>query len=179
MSAVLDFWNNAWAVLRARWYLRGATRLGTRARVWGRPAVSNWGELVIGERLRLMATIATTELVAGQGGRLEIGHGVFINYGCSIAANQLIHIGDNCSLGPYCVLMDNDFHRLEPERRNERPDSAPIVLEENVWLGVRVIVLKGATIGAGSVIGAGSLVTKDVPPRCLAAGMPAKVLRHL
>jgi len=75
--------------------------------------------------------------------------------------------------------MDNDFHRLEPERRNERPDSAPIILEDNVWLGARVIVLKGVTIGEGSVIGAGSVVTKDIPPRSLAVGMPAKVIKTL
>jgi acetyltransferase-like isoleucine patch superfamily enzyme len=179
MSTLLVFWNNAWAVLRARWYLRRATRLGAKARLWGNPAISNWGELIIGERLRLVSTVATTELVAAYGGRLEIGSGVFINYGCSISANQLIRIGDNCSIGPYTIMMDNDFHRLEPERRNERPDSAPIVLEENVWLGARVIVLKGVTIGTGSVVGAGSVVVKDIPPRCLAAGMPAKVIRSL
>jgi maltose O-acetyltransferase len=76
-------------------------------------------------------------------------------------------------------MMDNDFHRLEPERRDEIPPSAPIVLEEGVWLGVRVIVLRGVTIGAGSVVGAGSIVVRDVPPRSLAAGAPAKVIRTL
>jgi maltose O-acetyltransferase len=75
--------------------------------------------------------------------------------------------------------MDNDFHRLEPERRDERPLSAPIILEENVWLGARVIVLRGVTIGAGSAIGAGSVVTRDIPPRSLAVGAPAKVIRSL
>ena len=167
------------AVLRARWYFRHATSLGSKGRVWGRPAVSNWGMMRVGERLRLVSTIATTELVAGRDASLEIGDRVFINYGCSIAANERIRIGSNCSIGTYVIMMDNDFHRLEPERRNERPDSAPILLEENVWLGARVIVLKGVTIGAGSVIAAGSVVVKDVPPRSLAAGVPAKVIRSL
>jgi maltose O-acetyltransferase len=75
--------------------------------------------------------------------------------------------------------MDNDFHRLEPERRLERPDSAPIILGENVWLGARVIVLSGVTISAGSVIGPGSVVTRDIPPRTVAAGVPARVIKEL
>jgi len=179
MSEFKDLLQNGLAVVRARWYFRHATRLGPKVRVWGRPAVSNWGTMMIGERLRLVSTIATTELVAGRGASLEVGDGVFINYGCSIAANQQIRIGSNCSIGTYVIMMDNDFHRLEPERRNERPDSAPIILEENVWLGARVIVLKGVTIGAGSVVAAGSVVVKDVPPRSLAAGVPARVLRSL
>jgi maltose O-acetyltransferase len=75
--------------------------------------------------------------------------------------------------------MDNDFHCLEPERRLERPKSRPIVIGDNVWIGARVIVLGGVTIGDDSCIGAGSLVIDDVPPRTLAAGVPARVIRDL
>ena len=123
-------------------------------------------------------TVATLELVSEPGGTLEIGDGAFINYGCSIAATRLVSIGPKCSIGSYTIIMDNDYHRLEPERRNERPESAPIVLEQNVWLGARVIVLRGVTIGADSVIGAGSVVTRDMPPRSLAVGAPAKVIKE-
>jgi len=172
-------WRNGWAVLRARWYLRKADTLGPKARVWGRPVVYKQGSIHIGSRLRLISTIAVTELAATNGGRLEIGESVFINYGCSISANQQVRIGDRCSIGTHCIIMDNDFHQVNPERRQERPPSAPIVLEENVWLGARAIVLKGVTIGRNSVIGAGSVVTRDVPPRCLAAGVPARVIRTL
>jgi len=133
----------------------------------------------VGARLRLVSTIATTELVTGSGGWLEIGEGVFINYGCSISANEQVRIGDRCSIGTHVIIMDNDFHQVDPQRREERPNSAPIVLEENVWLGARVIVLKGVTIGHDSVVGAGSVVTRDIPPRCVAAGVPARVIRML
>lgn len=166
------------AVLRARWYLRSA-ELGPRVRLWGRPAVSNYGRLIIGERVRLVSTIVPLELAVGHGARLEIGQGTFINYGCSIAATELVQIGPRCNIGTYVMIMDNDFHRLEPERRQERPPSAPIILEENVWLGGRVTVLSGVTIGSGSVVGAGSVVTKSIPPRTLAAGVPARVIRPL
>ncbi|HYP87619.1 MAG TPA: DapH/DapD/GlmU-related protein, partial [Polyangiaceae bacterium] len=59
------------------------------------------------------------------------------------------------------------------------PDSAPVILEENVWLAARVIVLPGVTIGKNTVVGAGSVVTKDLPSDVLAAGIPAKVIRPL
>ena len=126
-----------------------------------------------------MSTVATIELSVGPGATLEIGDQVYINYGCSIGATQLVRVGSRCNIGPYCIMMDNDYHSLEPERRNEMPPSAPIILEENVWLGARVIVLRGVRIGANSVIGAGSVVSKDIPPRSLAVGVPAKVTRSL
>lgn len=170
---------NGCAVLGARWYLRNASRLGSRARVWGHPSIRNHGSLVIGERVRLVSTIAKLEMSVGEGGTLEIGDNVFINYGCSIAATHRVLISSHCAIGTYVIMMDNDFHRVEPERRFETPPSSPIVLEENVWLGARVIVLRGVTIGKGSVIGAGSVVAHDIPPRSFAAGMPAKVIRNL
>ena len=90
-----------------------------------------------------------------------------------------MRIGAHCNIGSHTIIIDNDFHRLDPERRNEMPDSAPIILEDNVWIGVRAVILRGVTIGAGSVIAAGSVVVKDVPARTLAGGVPAKVIRSL
>jgi acetyltransferase-like isoleucine patch superfamily enzyme len=171
-------WHDGRAVLRAHWYFRKA-ELGKRVRVWGRPAVSNYGQMRIADSVRLVSTIATTELVAGSDGLLDIGQSAFINYGCSISATRLVRIGARCNIGTGVIIMDSDFHRIEPERRTESPEPRPIVLEENVWLGARVIVLGGVTIGAGSVIGAGSIVTRDIPPRSVAVGQPAKVVRTL
>jgi maltose O-acetyltransferase len=125
-----------------------------------------------------MSTVARTEL-ATNGGLLQLDEGVYINYGCSISASERVHIGPRCTIGTYVIIMDNDFHRLEPERRQERPPSKPIVLEENVWLGARVIVLPGVTIGAGSVVGAGSIVTRSIPARSVAVGSPARVVKSL
>ncbi len=176
---IKHLWDNGRAVLRAHWYFRRATKLGARVRLWGRPAIENHGTMIIGDRVRLVSTIVPLELVTGKQGRLEIGTSAFINYGCSIAATQLIRIGPRCNIGTYVIMMDNDFHRIEPERREEMPPSAPIILEENVWLGARVIVLRGVTIGAGSVVAAGSVVTRDIPPRSLAAGLPARVIRQI
>jgi maltose O-acetyltransferase len=173
-----DLWDNGRAVARAQWHLRSADAART-VRIFGRPRVANYGRMVIGDRALLMSHVATLELATGRDGTLEIGERTFINYGGSISADLLVRIGPQCQIGTHVIMMDNDFHRLEPERRLERPESAPIILGENVWLGARVIVTKGVTIGDGSVVGAGSVVTRDLPPRVLAAGAPAKVIRSI
>jgi len=171
--------DDAAAVLRARYYLRSAETLGSRVRLWGTPAISNRGRLLIGDRVRLASVLATLELAVGPGATLQIGDRVLINHGGSIGSTRLVRIGDRCNIGAHVILIDNSFHELDPDRRDEQPEPAPVILEENVWLAARVIVLPGVTIGANSVIGAGSVVTRDIPPNVLAAGIPAKVIRPL
>jgi maltose O-acetyltransferase len=172
-------WGNGRAVLNARWALRRADHVGTRVRLRGRPAVTNHGRMVIGDRVQLVSTIATLELVADEGGLLEICERTLVNFGCSLVATEHVHIGARCHIGPYTMMLDNDFHRVEPERRLERPPSKPIIVEDNVWIGARVIIMAGVTVGADSCIGAGAVVTSDVPKRTLVAGVPAKVIREL
>ena len=179
MTNLSQVWNNGSALLRARWYFRSAAQLGQRVRLFGHPKVVNSGTLRIGDRVRMCSEPIPTELGVGEGATLEIGSQTFINYGCSIASMLLVKIGAHCNIGSHVIIMDNDFHRLEPERRNEMPESAPIILEDNVWIGVRTVILRGVTIGAGSVVAAGSVVTKDVPARSLAGGVPAKIIRSL
>jgi acetyltransferase-like isoleucine patch superfamily enzyme len=135
--------------------------------------------MMIGQRVRLDSTAATLELVTEPDGVLDVEDHVFLNFGCNIAATKLIRIGAYSLLGPYCMLMDNAYHFVEPERRLERPESRPIILERNVWLGARTIVLPGITIGEHSCVGAGSVVTKDVPSRTFVAGAPAQYVRSL
>jgi acetyltransferase-like isoleucine patch superfamily enzyme len=172
-------WDDGLAVLRARWQLRNATSVGERVRVWGRPVIRNSGSVIIGERAYLISTTIPIQLTTEYGGKLEIGARTGINYGCSILATELISIGPNCKIGMHVIMMDNDYHQIDPTKRGIRPASRPIVLEENVWLGARVIVLSGVTIGANSVIGAGSVVTRDIPPRSIAVGQPAQVIRSI
>lgn len=172
---ISDKLNSARHVLLGMWHLRGCTSFGSMPRVYGRPRITNLGEIVIGDKFLFFSNTVTSEMVAYPGGRLEIGSNVFINYGASISAHQFVCIGDGCQIGSYACLMDNDYHRVED--RSQHGESSPIILGKNVWLGVRVIVLKGVTIGENAVIGAGSVVTKDIPANCLAAGIPGKVIR--
>ena len=172
-------WDDGRAVALARWYLRHADHVGPRVRLRGRARVRNDGKMHIADRVQLVSDVATLELVTGPDGVLDIEERTFINYGTSISASSRVTIGPRCQIGTYVIIMDNGFHRLEPERRLERPESAPVSIGENVWLGARVVVLPGVTIGRDSVIGAGSVVTRSIPPRTVAVGMPARVVREL
>ncbi len=173
--ALLRFVDSALRVALSMFYLRRCTSVGRRPRLYGRPRIINLGNLRIGDRFILFSHIVKSELATHEGGSIEIGNGVFINHGASISAHNLVTIGDGCQIGPYACIMDNDYHQVED--RTKPGESQPIILERNVWLGVRVVVLKGVRIGENSVIGAGSVVTRDVPPNTLAAGMPAKAIR--
>lgn len=170
---------NILASITARIFLRKAELRGERIRLWGKPSVNVQGRLIIENRVRLVSTITPIELDASGDGTIEIGEFTFINYGTSIAAKRLVKIGKKCLIGTYVNITDNNFHCVEPERRYETPPSDPVIIEDNVWLGTRVIVLPGVTIGEGSVIGAGSVVTRNIPARVLAAGVPARVIREL
>lgn len=171
---------NVIAVLRAKWFLRGATTVGDKVRMWGNHAlIRNGGILRVADRVRLFSFVTPLDIMVGANGTMEIGEGTFINYGVSMTAIERVSIGRNCSIGTYVMIIDNDFHSLAPEHRDIRPPSKPITIGDNVWLGGHVIVLPGVTIGDGSVIGAGSVVTGDIPPRSLAVGTPAKVIRTL
>lgn len=167
--------DNGRRVLLGMWHLRQCTRVGRLPRVYGRPRITNLGEILIGDKFLFFSSTVRSEMVTYPGGRLEIGSNVFVNYGASLSAHLLVRIGDGCQIGSYACMMDNDYHRVEDRR--QPGESRPIVLGRNVWLGVRVIVLKGVTIGDNAVVGAGSVVTRDIPANSLAAGMPARVIR--
>lgn len=162
-------------LLKARWALRACDAVGQRPRLFGRVIVRNFGRITIGERLLMYGGTVRCELGARDGGRIEIGNQVFLNYGVSISAHKLVKIGDRCQIGNYSLLMDNDYHQVG--ETTVLGDSQPIILEDDVWLGARVIVLKGVTIGQGAVIGAGSVVTHNIPARSVAVGVPAKVVK--
>jgi acetyltransferase-like isoleucine patch superfamily enzyme len=114
----------------------------------------------------------------GREGRITLGDHVLISPGSHIVASESITIGSNTMLASGCYVSDSDWHDTY-DRTRELDKHAPIVIGENVWLGVRVIVGKGVTIGENSIIGAGSVVTRDVPANCIAAGNPARVVREL
>ena len=104
--------------------------------------------------------------------RIEIGDNTGFS-GVSINARRLVMIGRNVMVGAGVIIGDNDDHS---ERLGT--SEAPIVIGDNVFIGMRSIIMKGVTIGDNTIIGAGSLVTKDIPANCVAAGVPCRVIRH-
>lgn len=111
-------------------------------------------------------------------GKIELGNYCLISPGVTIAAAEQISIGDNCMLAAEVSISDCDWHGLYNRVRPFRC-SAPVTLENNVWIGLRAIIGKGVTIGENSVVGAGAVVTGNVPPNVVVAGNPATVVKHL
>lgn len=161
--------------LNARLQLRSAEFRGNRVTLRGRAVISNGGRITLGDRVRLVSTVATLELATLPGGHLEIGDNVFINYGCSLASSNHVKIGNDCLIGSHVMIMDSDFHRVEDKSWDT--SGVPIIIEDRVWIGNRSIVLKGVRVGHDAVVAAGSVVTHDVPPRTVVAGVPARVVR--
>ncbi len=117
------------------------------------------------------------------GATITIGDDVGIS-GASICAMSSVTIGNEVMLGVNVQISDTDFHPIKPEGRRFNKNSAdigtaPTVIEDNVWVGANSVVLKGVTIGKNSVIGAGSIVSGSIPANCIAAGVPARVIKHL
>jgi acetyltransferase-like isoleucine patch superfamily enzyme len=112
---------------------------------------------------------------------IEIGDGAQINNNAFIKSEGPgIRIGAGALLGSEVTIYDSDFHDLRPGRRHGgRPRMAEVELAEDVFIGDRVLILKGVRIGANSVVGAGSVVTTSIPGGVIAAGNPARVIRAL
>jgi acetyltransferase-like isoleucine patch superfamily enzyme len=109
---------------------------------------------------------------------ITIGDHVLISPGVRISAANSITIADSCMLASHVYITDSDWHGIY-DRSLAPKVSSRVVLEENVWIGDSAIVCKGVTIGKNSIVGAGSVVTADIPANTIAAGNPAKVVRHL
>lgn len=133
-------------------------------------------------------------------GMVSIGDRTFINGGTSIICRSKVHIGNDVTIAWGCMIYDHDSHSLSyadrlDDHRQQMLDwqhgnmisnkdwstvrSAPIHIGDHAWLGFDVTVLKGVTIGEGAVIGAKSVVTRDIPAWCVAAGNPARVVKEI
>ena len=115
------------------------------------------------------------------GGRIDVGDRVSFNTNVHINAEVggSITIGDFCLIGPNVVIRsaDHRFDRLDIPIRDQGHVCKPIVIESDVWLGANVVVVAGVRIGHGAVVAAGAVVTKDVLPMTVVAGVPAKPIR--
>jgi acetyltransferase-like isoleucine patch superfamily enzyme len=114
--------------------------------------------------------------------RVRIGAGTFLNLGVMVAAQGLVEIGDHSMLANGCFVSDAS-HRYEdpgqPITWQGFESRGPTRIGDNCWLGANVVVTGGVSIGERCVIGANSVVTGDVEPFSVAAGAPARVIRHI
>ena len=113
------------------------------------------------------------------GKHIEAGKNFFANYNCTLIDVAKIRIGDNCMMAPN-VSVYTAGHPVHPVSRNSAYEyGKEVTIGDNVWLGGNTVVCPGVHIGSNVVIGAGSVVTKDIPDWCVAAGNPCKVIRKI
>jgi acetyltransferase-like isoleucine patch superfamily enzyme len=145
--------------------------------------------LVLGDRVRIY-TWATFNVEPT--GRLEIADDSIL-VGPTFMCAERITVGQRVVISYQVTIADSDFHPIDPEGRkrdavanapfgdrSQRPAylSRPVVIEDEVWVGIGAIILKGVCIGRGARIGAGAVVTSDVPPGAMIVGNPARVVRE-
>jgi acetyltransferase-like isoleucine patch superfamily enzyme len=114
------------------------------------------------------------ELYCGPIGNLYLDDNCFLNQGVHIVCSDMVRIGKGSLLGDEVLIIDNDFHPVGGDA--SKPSA--IILEKDVWVASRAIILKGVHIGEGAVVGAGAVVSHSIPPRSLVVGNPARIVRQ-
>lgn len=130
----------------------------------------------------------------GAKGSCTVGDYTLLN-GALIMAEERVEIGSYCLVSWNVGIADSDFHPIDPAQRKmdalalapfapNRPPrpairTAPVIIKDNVWIGMGAVILKGVTIGENSVVAAGTIVTRDVPANTVVAGNPAQVVKQL
>ena len=148
-------------------------------------------QLILGRGLSLCSDSKYTSLGVSHpvilktllpGAQIKIGDESGLS-GTTVCAAISVIIGSRCLIGADVMIVDTDFHPIMmKDRRYKGPAdslSAPVVIQDDVFIGARSIILKGVTVGFGSVIGAGSVVTSDVRPNTVVAGNPAKWIKNI
>ena len=162
--------------LRRRWYTARYPGLvvGKGVMFIGSLRLQRGTRLVLGDRVRVRKNVR----VYG-GGSVTVGADTLLN-GCWIIAAESVTIGARCLVSD-AGITDNDFHNLPPRQRHDPPSArsrAPVVIENNVWVGAHALVLKGSHIGHDSAVGTGAVVRAQVPPRVVVSGNPAVVVKQ-
>ena len=168
-------WNRArihWELMRrdafARWPLHGNVLEALRE-----------GRLQIGPHTLLEPDVWIT---APGSARIRIGGGTFLNLGVMVAAADEVEIGDHCMFANGCFITDSDHRFDDPARPvpwQGFTSQGPTRVGDNVWCGAHVVITGGVSVGERCVIGANSVVTTDIAPFSVAAGVPARVLRTI
>lgn len=113
------------------------------------------------------------------GYNISVGTNFYANFDCILLDGADIEIGDNVLFGPRVSIYTTNHALDAKERAAGACYAKPVRIGDNVWVGGGVTINQGITIGENSVIGSGSVVTRNVPPNCLALGVPAKVVREI
>ena len=156
---------------------RKLTTCGTnlRGRNPGMFFLAEDSEVHIGNHVMLEKDVRISTSV---GAKISIGDNTYLGEGSNLLAGRDITIGRNCSISWHVLIMDNSSHPLGFSGETPVTKVGPIHVQDHVWIGCRAVILKGVTVGEGSIIANNAVVTKDVPPRTMVAGNPAKVVKE-
>lgn len=149
------------------------------------PLILGYGSIFVGDNVKIGGNATfIVSYKTNPNPTISIGNDVYIGYASVLSCADSISIGNRVLIAEGCSIYDNNNHPIDPEARakNEpvgQKDIAPVVIEDDAWIGAHSIILKGVTVGRGSVVATGSVVTKDVPAMTVAAGNPAKVVKKL
>jgi acetyltransferase-like isoleucine patch superfamily enzyme len=134
---------------------------------WPFPTVDNYGgRIEIGN----CGLFSGVRFECWRGALIRVGNGTYLNRGTEIVAGESVVVGRDCKIARDVIIMDTDQHALPGAGLT----CAPVEIGDRVWIGARAIVLKGVHIGPDSVVAAGAIVTHDVAPGTIVAGVPAR-----
>lgn len=145
-------------------------------------------KVVIGDNCSIWA-----RFICHRDGMISVGSYTTIRYKTLVGSAASVSIGNYCMISNNVTIMDNNNHPTSPQKRKElctggfysdlwdwsHAEKSPIIIQDNVWIGERAIILKGVTIGEGSIVATGAVVFNDVPGYCIAAGNPARVIKRI
>jgi acetyltransferase-like isoleucine patch superfamily enzyme len=166
------------SLLRVTYYRLQGMRVGNKTTI---PAINvTWPhQLQIGNDCKIENNVSFKfDGIWSPGPSIIIGNDVFIGANCEFNIDHGIHIKDNSLIASGCKFIDHDHGvTIGTNMRCQQSVGARIVIEEDVWLGVNVVVLKGVTIGAGAIVAAGAIVNKSIPENQIWGGIPAKFIK--
>jgi acetyltransferase-like isoleucine patch superfamily enzyme len=145
---------------------------------WLRPALYRMAGVRIGSRTRIYGKLEL-EGVGDVAANLRVGERCMFTTPLYLNLSAPISIGDRVVIGHHVVIITDDHRMEDPTYRGGKRFSVPVTIEDGAWIAARVTVLPGVTIGRGSVVAASAIVTKDIPPNTLVAGVPARILKEL
>jgi acetyltransferase-like isoleucine patch superfamily enzyme len=158
--------------------------VGKHLQLCALPKVHGHALLYIGDDVQFSGSFAISSGKFNDSPTLRIGNRAFIGHNVSITCNREVIIEDDVLIAANCKITDYDGHPASLEKRlshglPDPDDIRPVKICKGAWIGSDVSILRGVTIGAGGIVGAKSVVTHDVPPYCVAAGSPARIVRHI
>lgn len=163
----------------------GVLDCGDRTKIAHPTSFQGRGNLVVGDDVHFgwwMGGSAKQPILlqpSEVGSTIQVGDETWIMNGCELYARGSIRIGRGCFIGPGTCIMDADFHGIKPDQRHEPGLSAPVTIEDNVWIGSEAMVLKGVNIGQDAVVGARCVVSKDVSAGSIVVGNPMRVVKDV